>query len=113
MDDGSSWQKRSYKEKFSEGAKQHREETYQAYIDALEDLFEESDDVSAKDLAEALGKSKDTIRKDFCGDKKNGKYRERLKNKFKEAGYFYGKGGVITKTDTVADTMDTKVSEKD
>ena len=101
VDDGNPWTKR--KKEFYESQKEKGEETYQMYLKTLEELFQDCDEVSADDLAEAIGKSKETVRKDFCGGKNKGKFNPRYKKRFKDDGYFYDKGGIIRKTDNCAD----------
>lgn len=103
VDDGNPWMKR--KQGFAESQKQRGQETFDSYIEALEELFSDGvDEITSNDLSEMLGKSTDVIRKDFCGDKYKGKNRPRLKNKLKKAGYLYEEGGIIKRADTSTDT---------
>ena len=96
----SSWQKKSFTEKFAKTQKEKGEETYKVYIDALEELFDDStESITAEELSGVIGKSEDVIRKDFCGDKFRGKERPRLKNKLKKAGYVYEKGKISKELD--------------
>lgn len=100
IEDADPWIRR--KKAFAEDQKDKGKETYQIYLETLEELFKDADEVSVEDLAEAVGKSKETIRKDFCGGKNKGKYNPRYKKKFKEDGYFYDQG-VIKRVDNSAD----------
>ena len=100
----SSWQKKSFTEKFAKTQKEKGEETYKVYIDALEELFDDStESITAEELSGVIGKSEDVIRKDFCGDKFRGKERPRLKNKLKKAGYVYEKGKISKELDIQLD----------
>lgn len=98
--EATSWQKKSFTEKFAKTQKEKGEETYKVYIDALEELFDDSvESITAEELSGIIGKSEDVIRKDFCGDKFRGKERPRLKNKLKKAGYVYEKGKISKELD--------------
>ena len=92
-DDGDPWTKR--KSNFARQQKEKGEETLQNYIDALEDLFEDSDEVDYKDLAAEVGKSEGTVKKDLLGAKdKRGRFQPRYSKKLKEAGYVYNNGKI-------------------
>lgn len=102
--EATSWQKKSFAEKFAKSQKEKGEETYKVYIDALEELFDDSvESITAEELSGIIGKSEDVIRKDFCGDKFRGKERPRLKNKLKKAGYVYEKGKILRNVDIQLD----------
>lgn len=94
VDDGDPWKRK--KEEFAERQKAKGEETLQAYLDALEEVFKEDDEIHYKDFAELVGKSADVIKKDFCGAKdKRGRYQIRHKNALEKAGYGWDKGMII------------------
>ena len=103
VDDGTkhsreAWQKRQQEN----GAK-----TAAEYLSALEDLLdEEKPEIDYKELAEYLGKSPDTVKKDLTGAKaKNGKFAPRHSKAFQEAGYVW-KRGRICKKDIQKDSPD-------
>ena len=79
--------------------------------EALEDLFkDDTSEIDYKELAEYLGKSPDTVKKDFCGAKrKGGSFDPRHSKAMQEAGYVW-KRGRICKKDTMEDTTKSIVS---
>lgn len=100
-DTGDPWLKR--KQVFAKEQKEKGEETLQNYVDALEGLFEDSDEVDYKDLAAEVGKSEGTVKKDLLGAKdKRGRFQPRYSKKLKEAGYVYS-NGKITRTSSGTD----------
>lgn len=86
IDDGDPWLKR--KKVFAEQQKQKGEETLQAYIETLEELFEDRDEVPVDEVAEAMGKTKAGVRQDFKGSKRHPGNSKKLK----EAGFEYING---------------------
>ena len=97
------------KKKWAEKQKEAGKATAQAYVEALEDLFKDgTEEVDYKELAEYLGKSPDTVKKDFCGAKrKGGSFDPRHSKALQEAGYVWKKGRICRKEtagDTTGDT---------
>ena len=97
------------KKKWAEKQKEAGKATAQAYVEALEDLFKDgTGEVDYKELAEYLGKSPDTVKKDFCGAKrKGGSFDPRHSKALQEAGYVWKKGRICRKEtagDTTGDT---------
>lgn len=87
VDDGDPWSKR--KKDFAKSQKEKGQETLQVYIDALSDLMPDGvDSIEVDALAEAVGKDKGRIRKDFKGSKRYPGHSKALK----EAGYEYVDG---------------------
>lgn len=99
------------KKKWAEKQKEAGKQTAQAYLEALEDLFkDDTTEIDYKELAEYLGKSPDTVKKDFCGAKrKGGSFDPRHSKAMQEAGYVW-KRGRICKKDTMEDTTKSIVS---
>ena len=97
------------KKKWAEKQKEAGKATAQAYVDALEDLFKDgTGEVDYKELAEYLGKSPDTVKKDFCGAKrKGGSFDPRHSKALQEAGYVWKKGRICRKESTEDTTGDT------
>lgn len=93
------------KKKWAEKQKEAGKATAQAYVEALEDLFKDgTGEVDYKELAEYLGKSPDTVKKDFCGAKrKGGSFDQRHSKALQEAGYVW-KRGKICRKETAGDT---------
>ena len=97
------------KRKWAEKQKEAGKATAQAYVEALEDLFKDgTGEVDYKELAEYLGKSPDTVKKDFCGAKrKGGSFDPRHSKVMQEAGYVWKRGRIYRKEtagDTTGDT---------
>ena len=97
------------KKKWAEKQKEAGKATAQAYVEALEDLFKDgTGEVDYKELAEYLGKSPDTVKKDFCGAKrKGGSFDPRHSKALQEAGYVWKKGRICRKESTEDTTGDT------
>lgn len=96
-DTGDPWIKR--KQVFAKKQKEKGEETLQNYIDALEILFEDSDEVDYKDLAAEIGKSPEAVRRDLSGSKdRHGRFLPRYGKKLKDAGYVYNSGKISRTT---------------
>lgn len=97
------------KKKWAEKQKEAGKATAQAYVEALEDLFKDgTGEVDYKELAEYLGKSPDTVKKDFCGAKrKGGSFDPRHSKTLQEAGYVWKKGRICRKESTEDTTGDT------
>lgn len=101
VDTGDPWIKR--KQVFAKEQKEKGEETLQAYIDTLDDLLKNADEVDYKDLAAQLGKSETSVRKDFIGDTYKGKKRKRLSEKLKKAGFEYNNGMISRSSSETSD----------
>ena len=83
-DTGDPWVKR--KQTFAKAQKKKGDETLQSYLDALGDLMPDgTNSIDVDTLAEAMGKDKNRIRKDFKGTKRYPGHSKALK----EAGYEY------------------------
>jgi len=96
------------KKKWAEKQKEAGKATAQAYIVALEDLLNGTEEVDYKELAEYLGKSPDVVKKDLCGAKrKNGSFDPRHSKALQEAGYVWKKGRICRKESTGDTTGDT------
>ena len=86
-DTGDPWVKR--KQTFAKAQKKKGDETLQSYLDALGDLMPDgTNSIDVDTLAEAMGKDKNRIRKDFKGTKRYPGHSKALK----EAGYEYQDG---------------------
>ena len=73
-------------------------ETLEAYLSALDDLFDgDVEEVDYKDLAEYMAKSEQTVKKDFTGENRKGKFYPRHSVGIREAGYVYKRGKILKK----------------
>ena len=86
IDTGDPWLRRK---QFAKEQKKKGDETLQSYIDTLSELMPDgTDSIEVDDLAQAMGKDKGRIRKDFKGTKRYPGHSKALK----EAGYEYQDG---------------------
>lgn len=90
------------KKEWAERQKEAGKQTAAAYLEALEDLFKDgTTEVDYKDLANYLGKSEGTVKKDLTGaTMKGGKFNPRHSKAFQEAGYVWKKGKIMKSGDT-------------
>ena len=90
------------KKEWVERQKEAGKQTAAAYLEALEDLFKDgTTEVDYKDLANYLGKSEGTVKKDLTGaTMKGGKFNPRHSKAFQEAGYVWKKGKIVRPGDT-------------
>ncbi len=95
VDDGT----QHVREAWAKKQKESGEKTAAEYLAALEDLLKEDvEEIDYKELAEYLGKSPDTVKKDLTGAKaKNGKFNPRHSQALKDAGYLWKRGKICKK----------------
>ena len=95
VDDGT----RSARDSWAKKKKEEGEKTAAGYLQALDDLFEDGvTEIDYKELAEYMGKSPDTVKKDLTGAKaKNGKFNPRHSAAFQEAGFVWKRGKISQK----------------
>lgn len=95
VDDGT----KTVRDSWAKKKKEEGEKTAAGYLQALEDLFEDGiTEVDYKELAEYMGKSPDTVKKDLTGAKaKNGKFNPRHSQAFQEAGFLWKRGRILKK----------------
>lgn len=90
------------KKEWAEKQKEAGKQTAAAYLEALEDLFRDgTSEVDYKDLANYMGKSEQTVKKDLTGaTMKGGKFNPRHSKAFQDAGYVWKKGRIMKAGDT-------------
>ena len=90
------------KKEWAEKQKEAGKQTAAAYLEALEDLFRDgTNEVDYKDLANYMGKSEQTVKKDLTGaTMKGGKFNPRHSKAFQDAGYVWKKGKIMKAGDT-------------
>ena len=87
------------REAWAKRRKESGEKTAAEYLTALEDLLKDDVlEIDYKELAEYLGKSPDTVKKDLTGAKaKNGRFNPRHSKAFQDAGYVWKRGTICKK----------------
>ncbi len=88
--------KESFKKRMARSQKEKSEETLDLYLSTLDFLFTDGvEEIDYKDLAEQIGKSPETVKKDLSGTKgRGGKWNPRYSEALTKEGFVYDNGKI-------------------